>query len=157
MKFHEPRCYFFWVHLGSGRCWSNIVGGQRLAQVEFLWTNHGLNFFRKSSRKQTMHTKNVLEHAKNTLTRPGQLWTQRLLRKMWTQLLIIPNKHFKSLFQENEGVVENVLNDHGDEWELIDANERISGFLEANKALSISVEPIKAATNGFFVALFRRK
>ena len=34
-----------------------------------------------------MHTKNVLEHAKNTLTRPGQLWTQRLLRKMWTQLL----------------------------------------------------------------------
>ena len=61
------------------------------------------------------------------------------------------------LFQENEGVVENVLNDHGDEWELIDANERIPGFLEANKSLSISVEPIKAATNGFFVALFRRK
>ena len=49
------------------------------------------------------------------------------------------------------------MKDHGDEWELIDANERIPGFLEANKALSISVEPIKAATNGFFVALFRRK
>ena len=49
------------------------------------------------------------------------------------------------------------MNDHGDEWELIDANERIPGFLEANKALSISVEPSKAATSGFFVALFRRK
>ena len=65
--------------------------------------------------------------------------------------------HIIRLFKENEGVVENVLNDHGDEWELIDANERIPGFLEANKALSISLEPIKAATNGFFVALFRRK
>ena len=65
--------------------------------------------------------------------------------------------NFPQIFKENEGVVENVLEDHGDEWELIDANERIPGFLETNKALSISVEPIKAATNGFFVALFRRK
>ena len=49
------------------------------------------------------------------------------------------------------------MKDHGDEWELVDAYERIPGFLEANKAFAISVEPIKAATNGFFVALFRRK
>ena len=59
--------------------------------------------------------------------------------------------------QENEGVVENVLKEHGTEWELVDANERIPEFLDENKALSISVEPIKAATNGFFVALLRRK
>ena len=47
-----------------------------------------------------MQLKNVLEHIKNILARPGQLWTQRLLSKMWTQLL--SEKNDKEEYQSPE-------------------------------------------------------
>ena len=58
--------------------------------------------------------------------------------------------------KENETVVKNVL-EETDQWEQGNAQSRVASFLaEKNEKLSVSVEPITAATNGFFVALFRR-
>ena len=52
-------------------------------------------------------------------------------------------------------MVENVLSKN-DDWELADANERVKD-LKSDKSLTISVMPGEIQTNGFFVALFRRK
>ena len=62
------------------------------------------------------------------------------------------------LTKENETVVENVLEEET-EWVQSNAADRVASFLPGAKsdALSVAVEPIVAATNGFFVALFNKK
>jgi len=61
--------------------------------------------------------------------------------------------------RENEQVVENVLKET-QEWKQSNAAARLASFVpkktDEKETLSLSVEPIKAATNGFFVALFGR-
>ena len=51
--------------------------------------------------------------------------------------------------------MENVLKD-SEEWEQADASTRVKSFLPSCEKLSVAVEPVTAATNGFFVALFKR-
>merc|ERR1711892_290395 len=61
--------------------------------------------------------------------------------------------------RENEQVVENVLKET-QEWKQSNAAARLASFVpkktDEKETLSLSVEPIKAATNGFLVALFGR-
>ena len=61
----------------------------------------------------------------------------------------------KLYFKENEKIIENVLK-NDKEWELVNANDRISGLTFNPENKTISVQPGKIATNGFFVALLRR-
>ena len=53
--------------------------------------------------------------------------------------------------------MENVLKET-EEWEQADASTRVKSFLPSSEEtkLSVAVEPVTAATNGFFVALFKR-
>ena len=85
--FMKPRCYsfgFIWVQGGVGLKLSAVRHWRRL---NFSRPTTASKFSKNRQKKQIILTKNILEHAKNILPRPGQLWTQRLLSKMWTQLL----------------------------------------------------------------------
>ena len=59
--------------------------------------------------------------------------------------------------RENDEVVQNVLKqeNNSEKWELKDLKEKFPGF--SKEGPTVHLEPFVAATNGFYVAVLKRK